>query len=116
MVNEDSSYTINVHQDYSEANDVLILVLICLGFGISITITSAIAIIACIKARKMQAIPHITPNIQEDLTFRKEHISKCLNNMRKHEFKHIRAKFDQNNCVICFDNFEHNSEVYITNE
>ena len=53
---------------------------------------------------------------QEDRDFRKEHIAKCLDNIRKDEFKNIRAKFDQSSCIICLDDFEPGSEVCITNE
>ena len=57
-----------------------------------------------------------TPNLHKDLEIRKEHIAKCLNNMRKDKLQNIRVQFDQNSCVICLEEFEPDTEICVTNE
>ena len=64
---------------------------------------SATILILYICSRKQQNnyfVPNVQENIQEDLEFRKEYINKCMENMRRDEYKNIRAKFEQNNCII----------------
>ena len=46
MVNENSNYTINVHQDFSsKANDLLVIILVSVGFSISMSCTILCAIL-----------------------------------------------------------------------
>ena len=116
MVNDNSNYTINVHQENSEVDELWIMILCVIAIVIMIAIMVFSIIIACYCAKKQQQRPPQIVQTQENFEFRNEHISRCLDNMRKGEYKKIRTRFDQNNCIICFDDFEPTSEVCMTNE
>ena len=116
MVNDNSNYTINVHQEYSEVDELWIMILCSIAIVILTAIMVASIIIACCVVRKQQRSPPQIVYTQEDFEFRNEHISRCLENMSKTEYKKIRTRFDQSNCIICFDDFEPTSEVCMTNE
>ena len=124
-VNENSNYTINVYQRQVKPNVLLLIILFSIVL-VMILITILVSIIICWSKKKKQQsdipIPDIlapninAPNVQNDSELRNELILKCLNNMRKDEFKNTRAKFNQNNCIICIKDYDPDSEVCITNE
>ena len=58
----------------------------------------------------------LSSSADKDFQQRKEHVLKCLSNMRTDRFQNIRVQFDQDSCVICLEQFEPDSEVCITNE
>ena len=119
-VNENSNYTINVYQRQVKPDGLLLIILFSIVL-VMILITVLVLIIICWCGKKNQQPDILTPNInapnvQNDSELRNELILKCLNNMRKDEFKNTRAKFNQNNCIICIKDYEPDSEVCITNE
>ena len=59
---------------------------------------------------------HLSSSADKDFQQRKDHVLKCLSNMRIDRFQNIRVQFDQDSCVICLEQFEPDSEVCITNE
>ena len=117
-VNEDSNYTINVRQQGHSDDDELWILIIC-SFAITIMVTIFVGIMIILwiyyKTQPQQRRRRIAYT-QEEKDFRNEYIQKSLNNIGKQEFKNIRAKFEQNSCIICLNDFEPHSEVCITNE
>ena len=115
MINDGSNYSINVRQEYSKSIFFWIFIAVCFTVSVLLTIAIALIIIVCFKTKRQQII-YLSPDTQEDVDYRKEYIHKCLDNMKRDEYRSIRVKFDQNNCIICLEDFEPQSEVYITNE
>ena len=118
MVNQLSNFTINVHQDFSKVKQKGEPWYVIVGIIINFTIIFALSIFITIIWYKILQIRYgfTCCYIKRILRIRKRYISRCLKNMKTDKFQCIKVKFNQNNCIICFEDFEPSSEVWITNK
>ena len=110
-VNEYSNYALNFHQVNFKQNDSWIVIVYSFAFTIAFIMTSTFVIIVCVKIRKRQQIAAHASYAKMLLVQRNEYITRCLDNMRRNEFRNIKARFDQSDCIICLEKFEPNSDV-----
>ena len=75
MIHEDSNYTINVHQQYSKSNDLLVVILCNAAIVLLLIIVFTILSIVYLRIRKRQIL-YLERKTQEDLELRQDHISK----------------------------------------
>ena len=113
MVSQLSNYTINVSQGYSKVNKAKESWLVIFGICIVFTTNFVLCVVFIIVSYKILQIRYgfSCCYIKKILGIRQRHISRCLKNMKIDQFQNIRVKYDQNNCIICFEDFEPSSEV-----
>ena len=115
-VNEYSNYVLNVHQENLKQNDSWIVIVYSFALTFFFIMASVFVIIFWVKIRRWQQRTALAFYVKMTLIRKNEYIARCLDNMRRDEYRKINVKFDQSDCIICLEKFEPNSEVWATNE
>ena len=121
ILNEVSDYQITVTQTENWINlqfwGLLLFVTVCvLWCTIFCCIWFKKSMVRC-RYRRGRNVRQVDPrNGAQVQSMKTALIYRVLNNMHTGLYRNLPSKYDQPMCIVCLENFEEKSEVYLTNE